>query len=177
MSSFHNAAFPSFTEGPFTRGGGVGGKGGARQDTQTNIRVRCFQARRVDTTNTRGRDDAGENVPVAGSDLNTKNQNMCGEGSGGSARWMIQREAPLRPGGSVCVCGEGGEMWGFCLESTLSNRLQDADISRKAQRGSGGVEAATHPGEKSKQPGQGLQAAQGRAQTAPSSGPRNSGTG
>lgn len=121
----------------------------------------CLQARPVDT-NRRGREDAGQNVLVAGSNLNRKNKNMCGEGrggegSGGSARWMIQREAPLRPGGSV---GMGG-MWGFCLESTLSNPLQDADISRNRQRGSGGVEAATHPGVKSKQPGQGLQAAQG----------------
>lgn len=92
---------------------------------------------------------------------------------------MIQREAPLRPGGSVGGGGGGGG--GFCLESTLSNPLQDADISRNTQRGSGGVEAATHHGVKSKQPGQGLQAAHGRAHNSPlhasSSGPRNSGTG
>lgn len=155
MSSFHNAAFPSFTEGSVNRGEG----GGAQQDTQSDIRARCLQTRRVDATNTRQRDDARERVLVAGSNLNTKNKNMCGEGSGGSARRMIQHGAPLRPGGSV----EGG----FCLESTLSNPLQDADISRNEQRGSGGVEAATHPAVKSKQPGQGLQAAQGRAEQRP----------
>lgn len=74
------------------------------------------------------------------------------------------REAPLRPGGSVVVVVVVGVRvgWGvFCLETTLSNLLQDADISRKHSSWGGqlGSRLPLTPGVKSKQPGQSLQAA------------------
>lgn len=97
MSSFHNAVFPSFTEGSFTRGEG-GGHG--RMPRATSVHV-VYRLAALTQQIQDGGDDVGENVQVAGSNLNTANKNMCGEGSGGPARWMIQREAPLRPGGSV----------------------------------------------------------------------------
>lgn len=39
----------------------------------------------------------------------------------------------------------GDRDWGFCLKTTRSNLLQDADIGKKRHWGSGGVEVATHP--------------------------------
>lgn len=105
MSSFHNAFFPSFTEGSFTRGEG-GGHG--RMPGATSALTQQIQD---------GGDDAGKNVQAAGSNLNTKNKNMCGEGSGGPVRWMIQREAPLRPGGSVGGVDEGILFRKYALQS------------------------------------------------------------
>lgn len=93
-------------------------------------------------------------MQVAESHLNTKNKNTCGEESrdlevDDSARgpFKARRECG-GGGGGRGRGGDRGRGGGFCLETTLSNLLQDADISRKlssCRGGSAGVEAATHP--------------------------------
>lgn len=64
------------------------------------------------------------------SDFNRKNKNTCGKESR-----MIQREAPLKPSRRWGGGPRGGETRGFCLETTLSNLLQDADISKNTAVG------------------------------------------
>lgn len=137
MSSFHNAVFSSFTEGSFTRGEeqkrGVGVVG-ASSPTSGRVVYRLTSPRR--------RNDVRGSVQVAESHLNTKNKNTCGEESrdlevDDSARGPFKAGRECGGGGGG---GEGrGRGGGFCLETTLSNLLQDADISRKLSSCRGGV--------------------------------------
>lgn len=101
MSSFHNAVFSSFTEGSFSRGEGQ--RGGASSLTSGRVVYRLVALTQ------RVRDDRkmlGEACKLPNPNLILKTKTHVVKRAG-KRRWMIQREAPLRPGGWGGAGGRG----------------------------------------------------------------------
>lgn len=104
--------------------------GGSPGGIQSDIQACCLHSRRTNVTSPRRRNNVRGSMQVAESHLNAKNKNTCGEES----RDMEVDDSARGPFKARRECGSGGT-GGFCLETMLSNLLQDADISRKTAVG------------------------------------------